>query len=184
MSRRAVGAGPLRGVVEMRQIDDGKVRRIFTRGLQKAPRDPLRRLDPRDRAPELMQRKIAELLAERGIERLRVRVAPHRLGAIGIVLRCGQADEIGGGVLRLQKKPGRRAEVRPRRLQLIPEPRGAVHAVGTNPHFEMVRAAIVEAVGNDAMGGGQRARRERGLHRTGHRGKSRSERHAVATRGE
>ena len=103
----AVGAGPLGGIVEMRQVDAGKLRRARLGGLQKASGDPLRRLDPSDGPPEFVKREVAELVAKRGVERLGVRVAPHRLGAVGIVFRCRQADQIGGRMLRLQDKPGR-----------------------------------------------------------------------------
>ena len=100
--RRAIGTGALGGVVEVRQVDAGKLWRCPARRLDKTPRDPPRRLDARHRPPELVQRKLAEPLSQRGVQRLGVGVAPHRLGAIGVVFRRGEADEVGGGVLRLE----------------------------------------------------------------------------------
>ena len=98
-SRRAVGAGPLGGVVEVRQVDDREVRRGRSGRLDEASRDPPRRFDAGDRPPKLVERKLAQRLAERRVERLGIGVAPHRFGAIGVVLRRGEADQIGGGVL-------------------------------------------------------------------------------------
>ena len=130
-----------------------------------------------------MQREIAEALPESGVERLRVRVAPHRFGAVRVVLRGREADEIGRGVLRLEKEPGRGAELRTAGLEPIPDPRGAVDGVWADPHLEMVRVAIVDAVGDDAVLPWRAAGGERGLHRTGDGGKAGSQRHFPTERG-
>ena len=52
--------------------------------------------------------------------------------------------------------------------------------VGTDPHLEVVRAAVKESVGDDAVGGGCRARGKRRLHGARDRGKPGGKRHAPA----
>ena len=54
-----------------------------------------------------------------------------------------------------------------------------MHAIGADPHFHVLRTAVVDAVGDDPVDGGRGAGRERRLHRTGHGRKSRVEGNAV-----
>ena len=179
----AVGALSLRGVVEVGEIDDGQMRRGIFGGGEEALRDPARRIDAGQRAPELVEGEVAEAFAEARVERLRVCVAPHRLGAVGVVLRGREADEIGRGVLRLKEKPGGGAQLRPGGLEAVPNPRDAVDRVGADPHFEMVLVAVVDAVGHDPVLPRRAAGGERGLHRAGNGGKTGRERHLSTERG-
>ena len=165
--RRAVGPSALGGVVEVREVDDGTVGRCGPRGLDKTPGDPPRRLDARDRPPELVERKLAKFLPKCCVERLGIGMAPHRLAAVGVVLRRRQADEICRGMLRLEQKPGCRPQVWAGRLEPLPDPRRAVHRVGADPHLQVVRAPVEEPVGEDAVRGGPDARGERRLHGAG-----------------
>ena len=95
----AVGALSLRGVVEVGEIDNGQMRRGLLGGGEEALRDPARGFDAGQRAPELVEREVAEALPESRVERLRVCVAPFPIGGAADVSRNREADGFGSAVL-------------------------------------------------------------------------------------
>ena len=144
------------------------MRGTVARGFQKTLHDPARGFYSCNWPPELVQRKVTERFSQRAVEWLRPRVAPHGLCAIGIMFWSRQADEVGGGMFRLQCKPRRGAQFGPSRFELIPDAGCFVDAVGADPHFKLLHSAVKQSIGHNPMLAGTHPRRQRGLHGARH----------------
>ncbi len=179
----AVGTELLGGVIEVRQIDPEEVGQPSPRGDRRGLHDPGRRADVRHRAPEMLQRKVAQLVAQIAVELDRPRVAPQRLAAVGVVDRLGRADEIGLRSHAVHGEPDRRSHGPFHVREQVPNLRPLDAVVGRGPHLDLPLLPPVEPVAHDAM----RCRQPPGshvrLHRASHARKTRHERGDLPGRG-
>ena len=79
---------------------------------------------------------MAERVAQRAVQLGRLRVAPQRLAAVGVVDRRGHADVVGPAALAEQRKPDGRRERRVVLVQHVPDLRLLDLVVPGGPHFD------------------------------------------------
>ena len=106
----ALRPAALRGVVQVRQVDIEEVGPPLLRGQRGRIGDPPAGLDAGHRAPKILQRKVAQAVAERAVEFRRPRIAPERFRAVGVVDRGRRADVIGLAALAVQGEPDGRTQ--------------------------------------------------------------------------
>ncbi len=113
-----------------------------------------------------------QLVAQRAIHFGRLRVAPQRFGAVGIVDRRRRADQIGAGPFGQQAEPGGRGQRFIVLVQHVPNLRPLDHVVPGRPHFDLVLLPPIKSVGHDTVFPRHFAGRHVGLHRAGDAGKA------------
>ena len=152
---RAVGPGPLGGVIEVRQIDIEEVGLPLPRGEHGRVGDPRARLDVGHRPPVVHQRKVAQ--ARRAVRR-RVPSAACSTRATPSRRDCGS-----GRACRRNRprSPCCAAETRrPRSAasvvrEQVPDLRPLDAVVRRGPHLHLPLVAPIEPVGHDAVFAGR-----------------------------
>jgi len=118
---------------------------------------------------------VAKGVTESAVELNGFRVTPQRLAAVGVVDWRGHADVVRAGAFAQHRKPDGRFEGSVVLMEQIPNLRLLDFVVPGGPHLDFVLVAPKEAVGDDAVLGGQPAGEHIGLHWPGDAGKTRYE---------
>ena len=181
LGRFAVGARFLSRVVQVRQVDVEEIRPVRA-GQRRLPTSTIhaRRLDAGERAPKVVQRKMAQFGLQLVIQRVGPREAPGRFAAVGIVHRRGRADVVCAAALAVQRKPHGRRDRPVAVVEHVPNLRPQDAIVPGGPHFDALLIAPVKSVGDDAVLAGRLAGRHVGLHRARDRGKTGHQRRVAA----
>ena len=120
----------------------------------------------------MLQREMAELVAQLAVHFGWPRVAPEGFAAVGIMDRGRRADQIGVRTFAVEREPDGGFEVLIVLTEDVPDLRRGNAIVPSGPHFDLLFVAPEESVGDDAVLIGKLAGGHVGLHGAGDAGKT------------